>query len=146
MAHMSTRQLTENAKQAGFSRRAWLIGRGVAAALVGAGLIHRARRERAGVFIAKNQSYAGNLARTIRDGLMACGLVAESIRCKRVLHKPNMVEPLRESPHMTAHPAIVLAAAVVFRGWGAKVSVGEGPGHLRDTDLALFESGIGEAI
>jgi uncharacterized protein (DUF362 family) len=47
---------------------------------------------------------------------------------------------------MTTHPAIVLAAAEVFRTWGATVTVGEGPGHLRDTDLALQESGIGEAI
>jgi len=70
----------------------------------------------------------------------------DSLRGKRVLLKPNMVEPIRESPHMTTHPAMVLAAAEVFRTWGATVSVGEGPGHLRDTDLALFESGIGEAI
>src|SRR3954469_12217318 len=98
MARMSTRHVSDNAKQAGFSRRAWLIGGGVAAALVGAGLIHRARRERAGVFIAKNQTYTGDLARTIREGLVACGFVAESIRGKRVLLKPNMVEPIRESP------------------------------------------------
>ena len=41
---------------------------------------------------------------------------------------------------------MVLAAAEVFRGWGATVTVGEGPGHLRDTDLALSESGVGEAL
>src|SRR5437016_5920633 len=129
-----------------FSRRAWLIGGSVAATLVGAGLVRRWRGERASVFIAKNQSYHGDLVRTIRDGLTACGFAAESIRGKRVLLKPNMVEPIRESPHMTTHPAIVLAAAEVFRGWGAIVTVGEGPGHLRDTDLALVESGVGEAL
>src|SRR6476619_1963326 len=124
MAHMSTRHLSDDPNQIGFSRRAWLIGGGVAAALVGAGLVHRARRERAGVFIAKNQSYTGDLVRTIRDGLVACGLVPESLRGKRVLLKPNMVEPIRESPHMTTHPAMVLAAADVFRACGATVSVG----------------------
>src|SRR5262245_38409189 len=129
-----------------FTRRAWLVGGGTAAALVGAGLVRRWFRERAGVFIAKNQTYRGDLVRTICDGLTACGFVPDSIRGKRVLLKPNMVEPIRESPHMTTHPAIVLAAAEVFRGWGASVSVGEGPGHLRDTDLALTESGVGDAL
>src|SRR5437762_9524511 len=129
-----------------FSRRAWLIGGGVTATLVGTGLVRRWRGERASVFIAKNQSYHGDLVRTIRDGLIACGFAAESIRGKRVLLKPNMVEPIRESPHMTTHPAMVLAAAEVFRGWCANVTVGEGPGHLRDTDLALFASGVGEAL
>jgi len=128
------------------SRRAWLIGGGAAAALVGAGLVRHLRREKAPVFIAKNQMYQGDLIRTIKDGLTSCGFVADSVEGKNVLLKPNMVEPIRESPHMTTHPAMVLAAADVFRSWGANVSVGEGPGHLRDTDLALSESGIGEAI
>src|SRR4051812_37439146 len=129
-----------------FSRRAWLIGGGVSAALVSAGLAHQWRSERANVFIAKDQSYDGDLVRTIRDGLVACGLASDTIRGKRVLLKPNMVEPTRDAPHMTTHPAMVLAAAEVFRGWGALLTVGEGPGHLRDTDLALTESGVGEAL
>lgn len=130
------------------TRRAWLAGGGVAAALVGAGLVRRWRsaQSEASVFIAKNQAYDGRLVATIRDGLVACGFEAATVKGKRVLLKPNMVEPVRESPHMTTHPSIVLAAADVFRTWGATVSVGEGPGHLRDTDLALQESGVGEAI
>jgi uncharacterized protein (DUF362 family) len=47
---------------------------------------------------------------------------------------------------MTTHPAVILAAAEVFRGWGASVSVGEAPGHVRDTEVALIESGVGEAL
>jgi len=128
------------------SRRAWLIGGGVATALVGAGLVHEWRRQRAGVFIAKNQTYEGDLVRTIRDGLVASGLVADSLRGKRVLLKPNLVEPTRDCPHMTTHPAMIVAAAEVFRAWGASVTVGEGPGHVRDTDLALVESGVGAAL
>src|SRR5947207_2471476 len=148
MAHMSevAGNQGEAAARATFSRRAWLIGGGVSAALVGAGLVHHWRGQRASVFIAKGQSYAGNLVHTIRDGLLACGLAPDTIRGKRVLLKPNMVEPTRDAPHMTTHPAMVLAAAEVFRGWGATVTVGEGPGHLRDTDLALAESGVGEAL
>jgi uncharacterized protein (DUF362 family) len=129
------------------NRRALLIGGGATmAALVGAGLVRRYLRERASVFIAKNQRYDGDLRRTIRDGLVACGLAPESLAGKRVLLKPNLVEPMRESPHMTTHPAMILAAAEVFRAWGAHVTVGEGPGHVRDSELALAESGVGEAL
>ena len=67
-------------------------------------------------------------------------------RGKRVLLKPNMVEPSRKIPHMTTHPAVVVAAAEVFRGWGAQVTVGEAPGHVRDTEMALVESGIADAV
>src|SRR5262245_35687083 len=77
-----------------FTRRAWLAGGGVVAALAGAGLIHQWRRGRESVFIAKNQSYDGDLVRTIRDGLMACDFVPSAVRGKRVLLKPNMVEPI----------------------------------------------------
>ena len=72
-----------------------LLGGGAAATLVGAGLVRYWMREKAGVFIAKNQTYTGDLARTIRDGLVACGLVPESLRGKRVLLKPNMVAAIR---------------------------------------------------
>ena len=63
------------------------------------------------VFIAKNQSYTGNLARTIRDGLIATGLQPAGLKHKRVLLKPNMIEPSRAARHMTTHPAVLLAVA-----------------------------------
>ena len=128
------------------SRRAWLLGSGAVGALIGVGLVRRWPRERASVFVAKNQTYQGDLVRTIRDGLLACGFLADGVKDKRVLLKPNLVEPTRDSPHMTTHPAMILAAAEVFRTWGATVTVGEAPGHVRDTDLALVESGVGEAL
>jgi uncharacterized protein (DUF362 family) len=130
-----------------FDRRAWLIGGGLtAAALVGTGIVRQWFREKASVFVAKNQRYDPSLAATIRDGLISCGLVPESVRSKRVLVKPNMVEPTRDCPHMTTHPAMIVAAAEVFRGWGAIVTVGEGPGHLRDTEMALVESGVADVL
>ncbi len=130
-----------------FSRRTWLVAGGMtAAALVGTGLVRHWFRERAGVFIAKNQRYDQSLVTTIRAGLTACGLVPESLRGKRVLLKPNLVEPTRDCPHMTTHPAMIVAAAEVLRGWGASVTVGEGPGHVRDTEMALIESGVAEAL
>ncbi|MCY2987912.1 MAG: DUF362 domain-containing protein [Planctomycetota bacterium] len=128
-------------------RRSLLMGAGAAAVgAVGFGWARRALREHAAVFIASGQRYAGPLATTIRDGLLATGFDPATLRGKRVLLKPNLVEPTRVARHMTTHPAMIVAAAEVFRGWGAAVSVGEGPGHVRDTEMALEESGLGEAF
>lgn len=119
-----------------------LAAAGLVAAPVGQALWAR----RSPVFIARNQRYEGTLAQTIRDGLLACDVRPQSFAGKRVLLKPNMVEPTRAIPHMTTHPAVIIAAAEVFRGWGARVTVGEAPGHVRDTEMALLESGVGEAL
>jgi uncharacterized protein (DUF362 family) len=65
---------------------------------------------------------------------------------KRVVLKPNMVEvqpghPITTNPYM-------LAAAVKFADYlGAKeIIVAEGPGHMRDTEMLLKKSGLGEMI
>ena len=130
-----------------FTRRAWLYGAGAAfAGMIGYPVIRRATARKEPVFLAKNQRYDGDLPATIREGLLATGFKPEEIRGKRVLLKPNMVEPMRKSPQLTTHPAIVLAAAEVFRTWGASVTVGEGPGHVRDTEMALIESGMQAAL
>src|SRR4051812_13161320 len=131
-------------------RRAILaVGGLTAAGIVAAGAYHQmatAQQRQAQVFIARNQKYDGELARTIRDGLIATGLQPSGLRGKRVLLKPNMVEPTRVARHMTTHPAVVVAVADVFRQWGAEVLVGEAPGHVRDTEMALVESGIIDAL
>jgi uncharacterized protein (DUF362 family) len=124
-----------------------LIGTGAAVAgLAGFGLVRNLFREKSPVFIAARQRYDKGLERTIRDGLAATGVSSEQVRGKRVLLKPNLVEPTKRLPHMTTHPAMVQAAAAVFRGWGADVIVGEGPGHVRDTEMALLESRMSEAL
>lgn len=129
------------------SRRALLTGAGlVATGIIGARTAREWLKQRASVFVAKNQTYGGPLVQTIRDGLMAAGIDPGSMKDKKVLLKPNMVEPSRDAPHMTTHPAVILATAEVFRVWGASVTVGEGPGHVRDTDMALAESGVREAL
>ena len=129
------------------NRRNLLLGGAVAAAgVVGYRGIRRALLDRASVFIARDQDYDGSLVGTIRDGLLASGLDAGWVRGRRVLLKPNLVEPTREAPHMTTHPTVVRAAAEVFLEWGADVLVGEAPAHLRDTELALVESGIEETL
>jgi len=128
-------------------RRLLLIGGGVAlAGLATYGVSRKLLQPNAPVFIASGQRYDGPLERTIRDGFLATGLATEQLHGKRVLLKPNLVEPTKKSPHMTTHPAMVQAAAAVFRGWDADVIVGEGPGHVRDTELALAESRMIEAL
>jgi uncharacterized protein (DUF362 family) len=128
-------------------RRALLLGTGAAAvSALGAPLLLGALEHRAAVFVARNQRYDGPIEQTIRDGLLATGLDPALLKGRRVLLKPNMVEPTRTSPHMTTHPAVVRAVAEVFRRWDATVTVGEAPGHVRDTEMALSESGLGEAL
>ena len=90
-------------------RRALLVATG-AAALGTAGYALCARRSRnrsSAVFLARNQSYDANLASTIREGLAATGLDPRWVRGRRVLLKPNLVEPSRDAQHRTTHPAVV---------------------------------------
>ena len=131
----------------GFTRRGLLGIAGLAAVgIVGANVVRQWRKKQASVFVARGQDYDGRLVQTIRDGLIATGLIPSSMKGKCVLLKPNLVEPSRKAPHMTTHPAMIVAAAEVFRCWDAIVVVGEGPGHVRDTDMALAESGVQEAL
>jgi uncharacterized protein (DUF362 family) len=126
-----------------FSRRRLLAGAGaVAAAALGFPLLRRAFPVQTPVFLARNQRYDGPLAKTIADGLAAVGFDRDWVRGRRVLLKPNLVEPTASAPQVTTHPSVVLAAAQVFRRWGAEVTVGEGPGHVRDTEMALGEAGL----
>jgi uncharacterized protein (DUF362 family) len=134
-----------NPPRDGFSRRT-LLATGAAALTLGGAALVRPRKPRASVFIAKSQRYDADLTKTIHDGLLACGFGSETFRNKRVLLKPNLVEPSRNIPQMTTHPAVIIAAADVFRSLGASVSVGEAPGHVRDTQMALDESGVGAAL
>jgi uncharacterized protein (DUF362 family) len=102
---------------------------------------------RADVFIARSGSYSENLEATLRAGLKELGFGPAAVRGKAVLLKPNLVEPSRSAPQINTHPAVVLAAAEVFRAWKAReVVVAEGQGHCRDTQLVLDQSGLGEVL
>jgi uncharacterized protein (DUF362 family) len=128
-------------------RRRFLWGAGgVGAGMIGAALSWSWRDGRTPVFIARHQNYSGALVRTIVDGLAAIGVTRERINGRRVLLKPNLVEPSLRVPHMTTHPAIICAAIEAFRKGGADVVVGEGSGHVRDTEAVLAESGVGAAL
>lgn len=69
-----------------------------------------------------------------------------ALRGKSVLLKPNLVDYIRELETNT-HPLLIGAAAECFRRLGAaKVTVAEGPGHQRDTQLVLSESGLASVL
>ena len=117
------------------SRRAVLaLGGAAIACVAGTRAVRWATAPRAEVFVARNQKYDRGLEQTIQDGLVSCGYQPKQFSGKRVLLKPNLVEPCRAIPHMTTHPAMIIAASEVFRRWGATVQVGEAPGHVRDTE------------
>jgi uncharacterized protein (DUF362 family) len=127
------------------TRRALLAGAG-AAGLAAVPWLRKVFAEPTPVFLARGQRYDGPLEQTIHDGLLATGIDLAALRGRNVLLKPNLVEPSRLAPHVTTHPATIVAAAEVFRRFGAHVSVGEAPGHVRDTELALVESGLSEML
>lgn len=86
------------------------------------------------VAVLKAANYQADLADLIYRGIQSCGL---DVRGKNVLLKPNLVE----FDHLTAintDARMVAAAVEVFERMGAaSVTIGEGPGHRRDTwDLA----------
>ncbi len=137
----------EEAPASGFDRRSMIVGGSVVAAgILAARQFGKWSRPEAPVFVARNQRYGAGLPQTITDGLKAVGCGRQLFAGKRVLLKPNLVEPTRTAPHMTTNPAMIVATAEVLQRWGAEVTVGEGPGHLRDTEIVLDASGVGEAL
>lgn len=136
----------------GPTRREFLAvagGAGLVAAGSGAWALRRADEAgwRADVVVARAPSYAADLPGIVRDGLRELGLGPNWIRRRSVLLKPNLVEPAAEAPQINTHPALVRAAADVFRSWGAReVFVAEGQGHCRDTAYVLEQSGLGPVL
>ena len=132
------------------NRRDFLTGMGGLAA-IGLGTKQvsdcNERSLRAEVFITKAASYQCDLESKIAAGLFELGLRPSWAKGRSVLLKPNLVEPSLDSPQINTHPAVVRAVAEVFRRWGAReVIVAEGPGHCRDTQLVLDQSGLGEVL
>ena len=99
------------------------------------------------VFVGKASGYGSDLSALIVAGMRELGVSPAEVAGKRILIKPNLVEPRRGAEHINTHPAVVLGAAVAFLRLGAKtVVVGEGSGHCRDALLVLEDSGVGEAL
>lgn len=98
---------------------------------------------RSRVAVLRAESYSANLIELLRRGL---DLFPLDVRGKTVLLKPNLVDYIPGN-HINTHPLLVSAAIECFRELGAaEVIVGEGPGHQRDTELVLAESGLKEVL
>ena len=102
---------------------------------------------RAEVFIGRADAYDARIADLIYEGLATLGIGRQQIRGKRIVLKPNLVETALDRPQINTHPAMVVAAADVFRRLDAReVIVAEGQGHRRDSLLVLEESGMGREL
>lgn len=99
------------------------------------------------VFVAKAADYGADLAGILRRGLAELGVTPQELAGKRVLLKPNLVEPHAGAGHINTHPLVLRAAAEAFLALGAaSVVVGEGAGHRRDAYLVLEESGLEDVL
>jgi uncharacterized protein (DUF362 family) len=97
------------------------------------------RSPRSRVAILHVTDYSGRLEENLMHGIKLFHL---DIRGKSVLLKPNLVDFLA-GVDINTHPVLVIAAAQCFRRIGARsVTIAEGPGHQRDTQLVLSESGF----
>jgi uncharacterized protein (DUF362 family) len=73
-------------------------------------------------------------------------LLAPAVRGKAVLLKPNLVEYSSTAP-INTHPTVIVAAVEGLHRLGAaQVTVGDGPGHVRDTELLMEECGLRTAL
>jgi uncharacterized protein (DUF362 family) len=104
-----------------------------------AGLVPDRRKPYSRVAILRETSYARSIERELTEGLRLFDL---DLRGKTVLLKPNLVESI-PGAEVNTNPALVGAAAAAFLALGARsVVVAEGPGHQRDTQLVLEETGF----
>jgi uncharacterized protein (DUF362 family) len=102
---------------------------------------------KADTFIGKVADYECDIASDILSGLKELHVGPEEIRGKRILIKPNLIEPHVGEGHINTHPNVIRAAVEVFLRCGAsKVLVAEGPGHCRDSMRVLEESGLGDVL
>ena len=134
-----------------WTRRSFLKAAGLGTAAVGAGLLLGRygipREEKTETFIASVSGYDKDLKTHIIAGLRELGIQAGWVKGKRVLLKPNLVEPHRTLEHINTHPLVIRAAVEAFLGMGAaQVMVAEGSGHRRDNLLVLEESGLADVL
>ena len=101
------------------------------------------RPGRSHVAILNAERYSQNIEDSLMRGLQ---LFKFDVIGKSVVLKPNLVDYIPGNA-INTHPLLVAAAAECFRRLGAKeVIVAEGPGHQRDTELVLCESGYAATL
>src|SRR6266850_1158414 len=126
------------------NRRDWLIA---STAVTGSAVTMRfqqqkysrdLRPKRSRVAILHTDQYSDKLDELVYDGLRLFNL---NVRGKSVLLKPNIVEYIPGRPVNTDTQLIGAAAEGFLRLGAASVTVAEGPGHHRDTELLVHDSG-----
>ena len=102
--------------------QACLVGGGLAVS--GLSLLHwlRGPRLTAQTFIGHAGTYDADFAILIRQGLQELGVTQSEIKGKRILLKPNLVEPHKSSSHINTHPLVVQGAVEAFLHFGASFS------------------------
>jgi uncharacterized protein (DUF362 family) len=102
------------------------------------------RQASANVGIYRASSYQTELTDIIKRGISEFKNI--QVKDKTVVLKPNIVEYF-ESHKVNTNPMMIVAAAEAFRSLGAKeVIVAEGPGHRRDTEILLEQTGFEDVI
>jgi uncharacterized protein (DUF362 family) len=100
------------------------------------------RKARSRVAILRCGDYAA-CPSVIEDGLR---LIQPDIRNKRVVLKPNLVEYLPTAA-INTHPMVIAGAMdALYKLGAASVTVAEGPGHVRDTQMLIEECGLAEQL
>ena len=128
----------------GPDRRAVLGGFLAAATVaVGGGIAWQiARQPEARVTVLRHRAYDEGLAAHLVEGIQRYPHVVARAKGGRVVLKPNFVEFHPGRP-INTDVRFVAAAVEAFRRLGAaEVLVGEGPGHLRDTEYLLETTGL----
>src|SRR5262245_2702351 len=101
------------------------------------------RPKRSRIAILYADGYSDQLDELVYEGLRLFDL---NVRGKSVLLKPNIVEYIPGTPVNTDAQLIGAAAGAFLRLEAASVTIGEGPGHHRDTDLLVYETGLREQL
>ena len=101
------------------------------------------RPQRSRVAVLTVDQYSGRLDQLVYGGIRLFNL---NVRGKSVLLKPNLVEYIPGRPVNTDTQLIGAAAEAFLRLGAASVTVAEGPGHHRDTELLLHQTGLGDHL
>lgn len=100
------------------------------------------RKERSRVAVLRCGDYA-SCPSVIEDGLR---LIQPDVRNKRVVLKPNLVE-YSTTAAINTHPMLIAGAIeAIYKFGAASVTVAEGPGHVRDTQMLIEECGLAEQL
>ncbi len=101
------------------------------------------RPPRSRVAVLSVDKYSDGLDQLVYDGIH---LFDMDVRGKSVLLKPNLAEYIAGKPVNTDTQLIGAAAETFLRLGSTSVTVAEGPGHHRDTELLLHQTGLGDHL